>query len=72
MEIWTKKFWKRTVTITVKTMAQAALGFMSGAVVLNEVDWVYLASGTGLSGVACILMAIAAPPHGSQDNLGGE
>lgn len=66
MDIWTKQFWKRTVTISVKTMAQAAVGFIGGAAIIQEVDWLYVISGTLIAGLVCTLMAVAAPPAGSQ------
>lgn len=42
----------------VKTMAQTAIGVITGAVVFSEVDWMMVLSASGLAGVTCLLMSI--------------
>lgn len=46
----------------VKTMAQTAIGTITGAVVFSEVDWLMVLSASGLAGVACLLMSIGTFP----------
>lgn len=42
----------------VRTMAQTAVGVLTGSVVFTEVDWLMLASATGVAGLTCLLMNI--------------
>ena len=42
----------------VRTMAQTAVGVLTGSVVVAEVDWAMLASATAIAGLTCLLMNI--------------
>ncbi len=57
--MWTKKFWKAAVERAVKTFAQAAVAFLAaGLTGLLEVDWVQLASVSGLAALISVLTSI--------------
>ncbi|XBB66879.1 holin [Nocardioides sp. WV_118_6] len=58
--IWQPAFWRDASTRAIKTCAQTAVGVVtSGAVGLLDVDWVGVASASGLAGVVSILMSVA-------------
>lgn len=46
----------------IKTVAQAAMGCISGAVVFSDVDWLMVLSASLLAGVASILMSLTSIP----------
>lgn len=53
------KAWiKNTAIKVLKTMAETAAGYLAGAALLSEVDWVLLASATAISGILTILLNI--------------
>lgn len=47
---------KDVIKRTLKTMCQCALGYVSMATVLTEIDWLQLVSATAVAGIACLLM----------------
>ncbi len=47
----------------IRTVAQAALGAMGGAVMIGEVNWVVVGSTALLAGIVSILMSIAGLPE---------
>ena len=46
----------------IKTVAQAAMGCIGGAVVFSDVDWLMVLSTSLLAGVASILMSLTSIP----------
>ncbi|WP_208321932.1 holin [Paramicrobacterium chengjingii] len=57
--IWSKQFWKAGIERAVKTFAQACVAFLAaGATGLIEVDWVQLASVSGLAALVSVLTSI--------------
>lgn len=40
-------------------MAQTAVGVISGSAVFTEVDWLMVASATGIAGITCLLMNVS-------------
>lgn len=42
----------------IRTMAQTAVGVISGSAVFTEVDWLMVASATGIAGLTCFLMSV--------------
>lgn len=57
--IWSKQFWKASAERAVKTLAQAAVAFLAaGATGLINVDWVQLASVSGLAALVSVLTSI--------------
>lgn len=58
------KQWIKAAGIrAIKTIAQSAIAAMGTAVVLGEVNWVYVASASVLAGVLSILTSIAGLPE---------
>lgn len=61
---WTTgPFWIDVADRTVRTGAQAALGALGTAVVLQGADWPQVGSTAAFAAVACVLMSLAAPPR---------
>lgn len=59
------EFAKATAERAVKTTAQAAVALLTGSVTgLLEIDWVQLASVSGLAGLISVLTSIASAPFG--------
>lgn len=58
------KQWIKAAGIrAIKTIAQSAIAAIGTAVVLGEVNWVYVASASVLAGVLSILTSIAGLPE---------
>lgn len=53
-----KRWLADTAIKVVRTMAQTAVGVLTGSVVFTEVDWLMLASATGVAGLTCLLMNV--------------
>lgn len=53
-----KKFWKAAGIRALKTVAQAALGSISAAAVLSEVNWIEALSAAVLAGIISILTSV--------------
>ena len=62
-----KKWWKEAGIKAIRTMAQTAVGVISGASVFSEVDWLMVLSATGIAGVTCLLMSIGSIPSESEE-----
>lgn len=58
-----EKFFKNVGIRVIKTMAQAALGYIGSAAVLAQVDWRVCASTVILAGICCILMNLTNLPE---------
>jgi hypothetical protein len=54
-----KEFWKATLIRAVRTMCQTAIASIGTAVVLSDVNWVYVISASLLAGLLSILTSIA-------------
>lgn len=59
----TKKWLKAAGIRAVKTVAQAAVAGISTAVVLGEVDWLWVASSAALAGILSLLTSVAGLPE---------
>ena len=55
----TKAFWKAALIRAVRTVCQTAIATIGTAVVITEVNWLYVASASVLAGVLSILNSIA-------------
>lgn len=55
----TANFWKAAAIRAVRTIAQTAIATIGTAAVLQQVDWVTVASASILAGVLSILTSIA-------------
>lgn len=58
-----KKWWKAAVIRAVRTVAQVAIASIGTAAVLGDVNWIYVASASLLSGILSILTSITGLPE---------
>ena len=65
-----KEWWKDAGIRAIKTMAQTAVGVISGASVFSEVDWLMVLSASGIAGITCLLMSVGSIP--TNHNTGSE
>ena len=69
----TKQFWLAALERAVKTCAQSAVAIIAaGATGLLDVDWVQVASVSGLAAVVSVLTSIASGASDGQPSLAGE
>lgn len=47
----------------IKTVAQTALGLMSSAVILGDVDWVLVLSASAMAGIYSLLTSVVGLPE---------
>lgn len=57
------RWWKAAGIRAVKTVAQAAVGFIGSAAMLAAVDWRLVVSGSLLAGVVSLLTSVAGLPE---------
>ena len=55
------------LTRAIRTMAQTALATIGGSALMSEVNWALVGSAALLSGILCILMALAGLPEAVTD-----
>ena len=55
----TKKFWKAALVRALRTVCQAAVAVIGTGAVLEDVDWLMVASSAALAGVLSLLSSIA-------------
>ena len=66
--IWTRKFWLGAAERAVKTFFQAFVALIgTSAVVLSDVDWLFIVSGSALAAILSLATSI-----GSADFVAGE
>lgn len=58
-----KKWFKAAGIRAIRTMAQAALGYIAGSALLSEVDWQVVISASLLAAITSMLMSIAGLPE---------
>ena len=63
----TKRWWKAAGIRALRTFAQAAVGFVGTAVVLNQVNWVMVLSGSALAAILSLLTSLAGLPEVEKD-----
>ena len=57
------KWWAAAAVRAIKTVAQTALGTITGATVLGSVDWRLVASSAAVAGIASLLTSLAGLPE---------
>ena len=55
----TKAFWKAALIRAVRTICQCAIATIGSTAVLQDVDWILVASSSALAGLLSILNSIA-------------
>jgi len=63
-----RRWWKAAAVRAIKTIAQAGIAAVGVAAVLQEVDWLYLASAAILAGILSLLTSVAGLPEVKEDN----
>lgn len=63
MKSYWKDWWKAAGARALKTMCQAALGFIGSSVLIEEVNWLTVLSGTIMAGVLSMLTSLAGLPE---------
>lgn len=66
--IWTKAFWKGAAERAIKTFFQTLVALIGTAVVISDVDWVTVASGSVLATILSVATSIAQPEFVAGDN----
>ena len=61
-EYW-KNWWKAAGVRAVKTVAQTAVATIGTAMVLDEVNWIMVASASALAGILSLLTSVAGLPE---------
>lgn len=54
-----KNFWKAAAIRAIKTVCQTAIATIGTAIVITDVNWVYVLSASALSGILSILTSIS-------------
>ena len=55
----TKDFWKAALIRAIKTICQTAIATIGTAIVVTDVNWVYVLSASALSGILSLLTSIS-------------
>lgn len=55
----TKEFWKAALTRAIKTVCQTAIATIGTAMVITDVNWLYVLSASALSGILSILTSLS-------------
>ena len=66
--IWTKAFWKGAAERAIKTFFQTLVALIGTAVVISDVDWVTVVSGSVLATILSVATSIAQPEFVAGDN----
>ena len=59
-------WWKAALVRAIKTVAQTAVGTIGAAVVLDDVNWIMVASASALAGILSLLTSVAGLPEVSE------
>lgn len=61
--VFTKEWFKAALIRALKTVAQTAVATIGTAAVMNEVNWVMVASASVLAGILSLLTSVAGLPE---------
>lgn len=65
-KIFSKEWWIAAGIRALKTLAQTAVATIGTTAVLNEVDWLMVASASGLAAILSLLTSVAGLPEVEQ------
>ena len=54
-----RKWIKNVCLKTIKTMAQAAMGVISGSALVQDVRWEFVLSTVAIAGISCVLFNVS-------------
>jgi hypothetical protein len=72
MSTYTRLWLKAAGIRAIRTVAQTAMALIATNVVMHEVDWVFVASGSALAGILSLLMSIQGLPEVAPDKQAGK
>ena len=55
-----KEFWKAALIRAIKTICQTAIATIGSAMVITDVNWIYVLSASALAGILSILTSLSA------------
>ena len=61
--VFTKEWFKAALVRALKTVAQTAVATIGTAAVMNEVNWIMVASASVLAGILSLLTSVAGLPE---------
>ena len=64
---YTKAWFKAALVRAVKTVAQTAVATIGTAAMLDEVNWIAVASASALAGVLSLLTSVAGLPEAKEE-----
>ena len=66
-QIFTKDWLKASLIRAIRTVAQTAIAMIGTSIVLQDVNWIAVASASALAGVLSILTSLAGLPEVKED-----
>lgn len=67
MNLMKKEWWKAAAIRAIRTVMQTAAAAIGSAVVMSDVNWLYVMSASVLAGLLSLVMSIGGIPEVPQD-----